>query len=102
MAIYHVTPTRNHISIRQTGIDPLLSRSPFKASWYVTSEKLAWAMAHCSVRYNIPVSALEVWFLPNGDLDGKTRSRWPGIFYTHRTIHPVAFLSAEEALEELK
>lgn len=102
MAIYHVSPSRNHISIRQTGIDPWLCRTAFKASWYVTEDKLAWALAHCSVRYNLPVSALEVWFLPEADLQGKTRSRWPGVFYTHKLTIPLGFISAEEALERLK
>jgi len=100
--LYHVSPVRNHTSIIKTGIEPALARTNFKASWYVTSEKLAWALAHCSVRHNLPVSELEVWFIPQGQFKKRTNTRWPGVFTTFCNNFPQGFLSAQEILEELK
>jgi len=100
--LYHVSPIRNHTSILNTGVDPALSRSKFHASWWVTSDKLAWALAHCSVRHNVIVTDLEVWFKRPLPFKNKTRTRWQGVFTTHCNNKPDGFMSAQEALEELK
>jgi len=100
--LYHISPVRNHISILKIGVDPGLSRSAYHASWWATSEKLAWALAHCSIRHGIPVTDLEVWFCRPIPFKGKTRTKWTGVITTHSINRPDGFMSSQEALEALK
>jgi len=100
--LYHVSPIRNHTSIVKSGVDPALARSRFHASWWVTSEKLAWALAHCSVRHNVIVTDLEVWFKRPITFKRQTRTRWAGVYTSRCNNHPDGFMSAQEALEAMK
>lgn len=60
MILYHVSPTRNTVSISEHGIDPSYSTGKLEASWYVSKNRVLWAIAHCSARHDEPVNELTV------------------------------------------
>ena len=58
--LYHITPEYNVESIMRDGVRPDLSRGKLSASWYVTKHGIVWALAHTSLRHDLPVSNLVV------------------------------------------
>ena len=60
MLLYHVTLEENVRSIMIEGIRPDLARGKAQASWYVSKAGILWAIAHTSLRHNVPVSELVV------------------------------------------
>jgi hypothetical protein len=60
VVLYHVTPEYNVESIMRDGVRPELARGKMSASWYVTKHGIVWALAHTSLRHDIPVSNLVV------------------------------------------
>lgn len=61
LTLYHVSPAKNQESILESGVLPSKARGKWKASWWVTVEKLDWAIAHVSHNHNTPVSDLLIF-----------------------------------------
>lgn len=58
--LYHVTPEYNLDNIMREGVRPDLARGKMSASWYVSKHGIVWAIAHTSLRHDLPVSNLIV------------------------------------------
>lgn len=58
--LYHVTPEHNIDAIMREGVRPDLARGKTQAAWYVNKHGIVWAIAHTSLRHDLPVSNLVV------------------------------------------
>lgn len=97
--LYHVTPNFNTNAIIGAGVEPSLARGKQKVSWWVTWEKLNWALAHISSRWNVPVSGLTIFAkkFENGEIQ-----RWPveGIFICKRNVRVTEYTDAFTLMEK--
>lgn len=59
--VFHVSPGFNQGGIMTIGVDPERSRGKQLLSWWVTEERLQWALAHVSARYAVSVGGLWVF-----------------------------------------
>lgn len=80
--LFHVTRKVVHESIVKVGVDPIFSRGKMQVSWWVDQRALAWAIAHVSLKDNIPVSELEIWTCKGHASKGMKRTRWVGVYMT--------------------
>ena len=80
--VFHVTTRANEDSILKSGIDPVYSKGKAQLSWFVSYERLPWALAHCSARHHTPVDNLVVFPVPFTRLRRWRNSRYPGIYST--------------------
>jgi len=87
VVLYHVSPAHNEFNIMRVGINPALSRGKMNAAWYVNSKGVIWALAHTSLRHNVPVSALAVFtvMLPRNAVK---RTAIPHMFYVKEIYKP--------------
>lgn len=102
MPLYHVTPTSNLESILASGVEPELSKGARKLSWWVTRERLPWALAHCSIRHDIKVADLSVVSVYRPLKKGR-KTRWPGVMVSpcnNRVDHHTSAASVLERLIE--
>lgn len=97
--LFHVSPARNHASILKSGVEPVMSKGKTQSSWWVSQGKLAWAIAHCSARHQLPVTELEVWLRDGDTAKGMKRSRWTGVYYTGCRNVTQGHCTAEKALD---
>lgn len=81
--LFHISPGKNRASIAKSGVDPIWSRGKTNTSWWVDQTMIAWALAHCSARHNLPVDKLEVWYRDAPSARNMKRSRWRGVYYTY-------------------
>lgn len=99
MNYFHVTLAKNADSIYRSGIDPIFSQGKQKLSWFVTHDRLPWAIAHCSARHNVTVNELIIFPVPSLRLKRVRRFRYPGIVATPcRTvvdIHTAAIIGLD-------
>jgi hypothetical protein len=99
MNYFHVTLKANVDSIYQHGIDRVFSQGKKQLSWFVTHDRLPWAIAHCSARHNVTVNELVIFPVPSLRLKNVKRFRYPGIVATPcRTkvdIHTAAILGLD-------
>lgn len=100
MPLYHVTLASNLESIASTGVDPEFSQGARKLSWWVTRDKLAWAIAHCSLRHDCKVNDLVVVsiFRP---LKKGSRTRWAGVMVSPCNNRIDHYTTAGAVLERL-
>jgi len=61
LQLYHVTPVFNREAIARQGVRPEHSRGKRLVTWWVGEQRLLWAIAHCSAKFDCPVSALYVF-----------------------------------------
>lgn len=80
--LFHVSPKANEQSILKSGVDPIFSKGKAQLSWFVSYERLPWALAHCSARHNLPVSELVIFTVPSLRLRKMRRTRYDGIYAT--------------------
>lgn len=99
MILYHVTPTRNIVSILDEGIDPEYSKGARKVSWFVTELMLMWAIAHVSSRHSVGAHMISVCVCEQIEVDLQ-RTRWRGVFTSLDVIKPVSVFSAYEATQK--
>jgi hypothetical protein len=83
ITLYHVTTGKNLEGILESGIDPAYSRSSLKASWYVSWDKVLWAVIHIQDRFNCN---LDDCFVCSAEVDhaNMRRTNQVGIFYTRQ------------------
>lgn len=60
LKLYHVTREANIPSIMEHGVNPAFALGNLRASWYVDSSRLSWAIAHVSDNTGLSVSELYV------------------------------------------
>jgi len=58
---YHVALFQNKTSITRTGVDPQFSTGAQFRSWFVTREKLAWAILHTQKRHKAMIGEIIVF-----------------------------------------
>lgn len=99
MNYFHVTLAKNADSIYRNGIDPVFSQGKRQLSWFVTRDRLPWAIAHCSARHNVTVNELIIFPVPSLRLRQVKKSRYAGIVATPcRTtvdIHTAAIIGLD-------
>jgi len=97
MTIYHVTPSRNVISIVAKGVDPAMSRGKLKVSWVCEQQQLMWAIAHISAHWRVATANLTVFEL---EADGELiRTRWRGVYQSRTRLWALTHESAEHYIE---
>lgn len=89
MLVWHVTHRNNLPSITGHGICPSFSQGKRRASWYVKSGQIEWAILHTANRHKCRVSDLVVLRVnvPMWTLKGCHRG---GLFYCEETMAPGA------------
>ena len=100
MIVYHVTPKCHLPGIRREGVRPDLARGRLKASWWVSGERLAWAIAHICHRHGV-VPGRVVILPADIDRDKLVGTRYPGVFFTREVVDlkdKIAPLSATDYL----
>jgi hypothetical protein len=87
--LYHVSPKRNRISVHALGVNPAFSRGKRKATWWVTEDKLAWAIDHVCTRDNLTPDDLTIYTA--GVHHMRTKGCYmPGVFYVPYVVRPHA------------
>lgn len=81
MPLYHVTPATNQESILASGVDPVFSQGKRQISWWVTRERLAWAIAHTALKHHVMVEDLVI-FSTYRPLKNMRKTRWSGVVTT--------------------
>lgn len=92
--LYHVSPARNRASIARSGIEPLFSQGKAQACWYVSPDRLEWALAHCSARHKVDVTQLDVYSVKTVKLGLVRANRYSGVFSSPCRAVPFARVSA--------
>lgn len=96
--VFHVSPKENLTSILNKGVLPQLSRGREKVSWWVTREKMAWALAHVSARHSVAVDSLDV-FPAFVNVEMLMKTAWEGVYRVRYTIKPEHGTAAASYLE---
>ena len=97
--LYHVTIESNVSGITNEGVRPDLAQRNHKASWWVSKQRLEWAMLHTSARHGTPIeklfvcAALIYW-------EDMKRTNLMGIYYTYELIHPESIQPAIAVLDK--
>lgn len=101
--LYHVTPTKNVLSILTRGLDPEFSRGKRKTVWVCEYPKLHWALAHVSYKHETAVSDLTV-FMFSKDINDVIKTAWRGVYnyngiitVSHESIIETATIVESEA-----
>lgn len=97
--LYHVSPVSNRASIARSGIEPLFSKGRLAACWYVSRDRLEWAIAHCSARHKVDVSKLDVYALKTAKMKRIRANKHQGIFNSPCRAVPYARVSALASIE---
>lgn len=79
MIVFHATPKYNSSSIARAGVLAACSRGRERCSWWVSRERVAWAVEHVSLRHNVCTRDIAV-FSANIMSDSLVRSGKPGVF----------------------
>lgn len=97
--VYHVTPGFNHAGIISVGVDPDRSRGKRLLSWWVSRDRLEWALAHVSAKYAVSVGAL---WVAEGRIPGYMlrRTRLNFVFCVGVVVRPSAFYNASHYLTD--
>ncbi len=66
MILYHVSPEATLGSIALRGVLPSCSQGKRKVSWWVSQERVAWAIAHVSARHHVPADEITAWMYDVG------------------------------------
>lgn len=96
---FHVTTRYRADLIVAKGIDPKKSKGKQQCSWLVGMPRLAWAIAHVSIRHDVKVNDLRVvqlWLDPAG----LNLFVIPNVYRAFKDIfiHPSGVISARKAL----
>jgi len=83
--LYHVTISSNLDSIWADGIDPHYSKGKFEATWYVSQERLLWAVLHVADRHDCKLDDIFV-IAVNIDWRYMRRTNRLGVYYTKHTF----------------
>lgn len=100
MPLYHVTPRKNLESILASGVDPVFSQGARQVTWWVTRDRLPWAIAHCSIRHNCKVAELAVVSVYR-PLKKGAKTRWSGVLVSPCNMRVDHHTVASSALERL-
>ena len=84
---YHVTLKSNADSILKNGIEPNRSTGQLAVSWYVTGQRLWWAIAHIAAKQNCSVDDLVVFRLKGNTVEF-SRTRLRGVYVTSDRRRP--------------
>lgn len=100
LVLYHVTTRYRLDLICAKGLDPAKSRGKRQVVWLVDGSKLAWAIAHCSIRHDVKVDQLRVIRTLFMETDLK-RTRRVGVWNVDHQfyINPKDTYSARSALK---
>jgi len=86
MRLFHITTVSRKHSILATGIDPSYSQGKRRECWYVTADRLHWAILHVMARKQVQlgdVCVLDV-IIPDDELT----KRWRGIYTLDTVCYP--------------
>ena len=83
--LYHVTIGGNLDSIWADGIDPHYSKGKFEAAWYVSKERLLWAVLHVVDRHDCKLDDI---FVIAVSIDWRLmrRTNKTGVHFTKHTF----------------
>lgn len=103
LCLYHVTTRYRLDLIVARGLDPYKSRGKKKVIWLVNSEKVAWAIAHVSIRHNVPVENIRIQAVYLSDQD-IYRAPNTGVYCLPEKIYvnPALNFSARAALKKIQ
>jgi len=85
--LYHVTTRDRAAKIRGLGVLNTMSEGKRAWSYWVDEERLTWALAHVSVRRDVPVSALVI-VVANHPEDELIRTGRSGVFARDVAVRP--------------
>jgi hypothetical protein len=85
LVIFHVTPAENIPSIHLQGICPSYAKGKMQASWYVSKQRIEWALIHTSVAHHVSIDELAVCAVLAESEDLYKFFR-PGYYYSYRTL----------------
>ena len=77
--LFHVTREANVPGILSVGVSPAFALGKLRASWYVDSTRLSWAIAHVSDNTGLSVAELYVCHVL-ARREAFKRTRLPGVF----------------------
>jgi len=97
--IYHVSPKKNRESILKSGIEPLHSRGRLRACWYVSRDRIEWALAHCSARHGVSVDKLDVYIVESAKIPVLRRNKHRGIYNSPCRVKPYQMCKATDMIE---
>jgi len=83
MVVYHVTPSENVQSILDTEIDPSYHKGKMVACWFISKQRIEWAIIHCSVGHSVPIDELAVCAVLVDSKDLYKFNR-PGFYYSFK------------------
>jgi hypothetical protein len=101
--LYHVTTRYRADLIAAKGIDPTRSKGKRKVSWFVGLPKLAWAIAHVSLRHKTPIENIVV-IAVHVRIDDMKKTAWRDVLTCDQVVHPDPrrFTSARKCLTQIK
>jgi len=85
--LFHVTLDIKLQSIKHHGVDPKYATGKMIASWWVAENRVVWALAHVSAKWEMSVDRLVVLSIHQS---GGVFFRWsqPDTWYARGVIHP--------------
>jgi len=84
LVLFHVTPAENVQSILECGIDPKYATGKMKAAWFVSKQRIEWALIHTSAHHHVQIDELAVCAVMVYGRDMYKFNR-PGFYYTYIT-----------------
>lgn len=93
--LYHVTDEGNTGSISQNGVSPAYSMGKKQVSWYVSRQKIEWAILHVAVRHRLYVQDIVICAVLV-DWPNVKRSGQVGLYYVNYPLFPESFAAAEK------
>lgn len=99
--LFHVTPLLNIDSIEALGLRPDFSEGRAHVIWLLERERLAWGLAHVSLRRHLRVQDLMICTCELHEEELR-KTRWRGVYVTKSVLLPAAYQSSETWLKRIE